>query len=292
MAETAHFFWHGTPLSLYEIACLTSFHHHGFQVLLWSYTGVKGPPGVVTRDAREILPIESLTKYTQRGVKGSLAAFSDAFRYTLLSKLAGWWFDTDLVCLRHADEFATLAASPLIVGRESENRLNGGVLRVADPQMQQAFLEELERSGDTFAWGWIGPQLITRVLTERGIADKALDPSVFYPLHWKRADLALRPDKFDDVEQACKGSYTFHIWNEMILLSAIPKNVLPPAGSFLHRRFVEHCPELAAGPSLPIATLAALLNASDEFRRLQEFERRVTGHPAFRVARRIAGLFS
>ena len=97
--EYANFFWHGASLSLQEYICISSFVKNGFKVRVYSYNNLTIPEGAELSDASEILPVTDLRKYTQAGMSGNLAAFSDAFRYHLIDKRGGWWFDTDVICL-------------------------------------------------------------------------------------------------------------------------------------------------------------------------------------------------
>lgn len=62
------------------------------------------PSGTVLKNADEILPAQAIFRYetgNQFGHgKGSLAGFSDIFRYKLLYEYGGWWTDMDITCLQ------------------------------------------------------------------------------------------------------------------------------------------------------------------------------------------------
>lgn len=262
-AEGAHFFWHGPALSVYERACISSFVVHGFSTHVWSYDPVVLPAGAVARDAAEILPRGDLTRYTQQGQPGNIAAFTDFFRYELLSLHDGWWFDTDVLCLKPADAF-TGFKQRLVVGYESNDLINGAVLRVHD----RAFARELKRRADAvaeagegcFQWGAVGPVLITTLSRDSEWAVQPVAPSVFYPIGWREADVVLDPTRRDEATERCQSSFSYHIWNEVIRRAAIPKTLMPPAGSFLHDAFVRVAPELQDVPALPLDTFKALID--------------------------------
>ena len=269
--ETAHFFWHGRPLSVYERACMASFVRQGFAVNLWCFDALNVPAGIVRRDAAEILPRSDLGKYTQGGMKANITAFSDAFRFTLLSKEPGWWFDCDVVCLRQSADFTALAAGKNIVcGREDRKTISVGVLHIPDTSLQHDLLEELATSGTDFPWAYIGPSLLTRVLTRLNLQSVAQPPQAFYPVSYLAPLLALHPDKIAEIQRLCQGAYTYHLWNEILRRLAIPKNILPPEGSWLHQEFIKALPEAAHLPCLEVSTLNALTPLPSVKRRVKE----------------------
>src|SRR5262249_37246996 len=84
-----------------EKLCLSSFLRTGYTVHLYTYQDVRGvPPDVVLQDANSILPESSIFKYAGDFGAGSYAGFADRFRYHLLAKKGGWYFDMDFVALR------------------------------------------------------------------------------------------------------------------------------------------------------------------------------------------------
>jgi hypothetical protein len=262
VAETAHFFWHGPPLSGYERACLASFREHGFRVVLWSYAGVQAPIGIERADAREVLPEAHLGRWNQAGVPGSLPAFSNAFRYQLLADHDGWWFDTDNLCLRPVEDFAAIPVDRFLACRQTDGQTGCGVLKAPDRTVPTLCTEELTRRGTVVGWGDLGPKLVQAVMAEEGI--EPVPPAYFYAVSYEQGDLALRPDRADEVAEACRDSYSYHYWHEIIRRWQIPKDVMPPRDSFLHRKFVAALPGLAARPTLPVEVLDAQMAANPQ----------------------------
>src|SRR4051812_10885773 len=86
--------WIG-QLSPLEQLCIRSFIVQGHPYHLYTYDALDNvPAGVTLQDAGQILP-KSLIFRNQLGKgKGSVAAFSDLFRYKLLLERGGWWVDT------------------------------------------------------------------------------------------------------------------------------------------------------------------------------------------------------
>src|SRR5262245_15998828 len=85
--------WIG-QLSPLERLCLSSFFAQGHSVHLYTYDAIeKVPQGVTLRDAATVLPSSQVFRNRLGKGKGSLAAFSDLFRYKLLLDEGGWWVD-------------------------------------------------------------------------------------------------------------------------------------------------------------------------------------------------------
>lgn len=98
--------WIGTALSNLELLTLRSFTHHGHEFHLWTYNKLvtEIPEGVSIMDANEIIPEAEVFRYKNSNQfghgKGSVAGFSDVFRYKLLFEKGGWWVDMDVTCLK------------------------------------------------------------------------------------------------------------------------------------------------------------------------------------------------
>src|SRR5579864_3873179 len=105
-----HGLWIGRRLSKLEQLTLRSFVQHGHDFNLWVYDELEEdpPPGVVLRDASEILPRQRIFVKAENdpsaGVgRKSYGPFSDLFRYKLLHDHGGIWVDMDVTCLRPFD---------------------------------------------------------------------------------------------------------------------------------------------------------------------------------------------
>ncbi|MEO9964296.1 MAG: glycosyltransferase [Reichenbachiella sp.] len=65
------------------------------------------PNGTVINDANKIIRAEDIFSYNHSNQfghgQGSVAGFSDIFRYKLLYEMGGWWTDMDITCLRPLD---------------------------------------------------------------------------------------------------------------------------------------------------------------------------------------------
>lgn len=255
----AHFFWHGPALSLYETACLMSFLKQGIEVNLHTFNRtLQVPPGVVLRDASALARPEEVLAYTQGGHPGSIAAFTDIFRYRVLAVAPGWWFDTDVFCLAHAARYEELqkTSKGLLLGLEEPGKVNGAVLHVSDPALARVLEQKAEAVGKVFEWGAIGPGLVTQFMQDFPDRVTALEQRHFYPVHYLEVERFFRPDDLAGCLRDCEGAACVHLWNEFLRRWRIPKNILPCEGSYLAHLF--------AGVGMSVAPMAALPNDTFE----------------------------
>ncbi len=236
--DVANFLWVNGRLSLYESKCIESFLAKGFRVHVYSYEDIVIPTGAVLKDAREVLPESEVFTYTQEGKKGNLAAFSDAFRYEIVKKGLGWWFDADVFCLKDVKAWVDLASQKSVVlAWEDDLLINGAVMYVNDENFHELIAKKLKIAGKKFQWGEIGPRMITEVIKELGMENEVLNKSSFYPVHWTQFNKLLDESDKGVCEQLSQESFSLHLWNEFFTLYAIPKELYPPEGSFLDSLF-------------------------------------------------------
>jgi len=225
-------FWHGPALSRLEQLCISSFVHHGHRVLLHVYEEPGGvPPGVTLCDAQAIIPREQVFIHASTG---SLAPFSDWFRYRLLHERGGLWADTDMVCLR-----PFIHPETMIFGWQDESTINNAVLGLPPRHALAAVMIErcespnralpgdswkirrrklqrrlLGHSAANAAWGNSGPRGLTQAINEQNHTAAAVPFWHFYPIsyaNWHTVfDSSLR-----DNPGLTAGSHGLHLWNEM-----------------------------------------------------------------------------
>lgn len=224
--------WIG-QLSKMERLCIKSFQYHGHKFVLYVYDDVGVVPfGTEVRDACNIISRSELAHFVKRG---SLAGFSDLFRWELLRVQGGYWVDMDMVCLAPFDFI-----EEVIFGYQQDNIPAQGVLRF--PENHVAVVEMLDRSmnpnkfrpedsvrrkikkilrkilGNSRAWiDWAegGGPIGFRYTVERHklwMYGKAY--TVFYPVHnthfWSIFDATFAND-----ESFFSETRAIHLWNEV-----------------------------------------------------------------------------
>ncbi len=226
-------------------------------------------------NANEVFDISRTTEYTQAGKKGDLAAFSDVFRYKVLEMFGGWWFDADVLCIKDANEFSQLQHNRMVAGWQDNATVNGAVLYFSDQSLVNQLNNDVANFGFDFSWGAIGPELITSFVRLHNLQSEMQVTNIFYPVALSEFDLILRPDCAPECFARTQNAFTVHLWNEILRRYKIPKNMMPPKGSFLHSRFVQAVPELGKELCLSVASLDTLMSKRDNrisqrFKRLRE----------------------
>jgi hypothetical protein len=261
MTVTANFFWHGPKLRLYERACLASFVKAGLTVHLHTFNDtLLVPEGVVRCDAGKFAHKDEVTSLTQGGKSGSIAAFTDLFRYRLFKSEPGWWFDTDVYCLAPAAAFEAIEKTSrgLLVGEEEPGKLNGAVLFVSDPTVAVELERRADAVGKSFPWGAIGPGLITDYVRETPGRCTTVPPETFYPIHYQEADMFFRVSDRAECERRGSKALSVHLWNEILTNWKVPVELMPCRGSYLAELFLKTDARVEPEAALPEATLEDL----------------------------------
>lgn len=226
--------WIGPRLSALERACVQSFLAKGHRFNLYVYDTVDDvPAGCTLLDAASIIPRAQIFEHVGGPGHGSLAGFSDMFRYKLLYELGGWWTDLDVFCLTD-----TLPDLPIVIGRQDAALINGALLRF--PPRHAAMAEahgESVAKGNSIAWAEIGPELLTRYVAEDKIVTTVLPQPILYPLHFSQFWAVFDPRRTAHAAETIRGSACLHLWNEMIRRHGLDKDVLPPHGSLLRNLY-------------------------------------------------------
>lgn len=216
--------WVEGDLTNLEILSIKSFLANGHDYHLYSYQHPSNPPrGVKLCDGRELLPDSSIFVYKQGRGAGSVSAFSNLFRYTLLHEKGGYWTDTDVICLQPFD-----FNEDFVFGQE---RTRDGQFKVAScviktpakSPLTQFCLEECSKVEiDNLQWGEIGPILVTRAVNQFGLQHLVKPPEAFCPSDWWKVDQEIVGSLGGRVELG--NSYAVHLWNEMWRRNGFMKN--------------------------------------------------------------------
>lgn len=199
--------WIG-ELSPLERLCMASFVHCGHTFELFRYEPVDDvPPGVVVRDAADILPPARIHRNQLGKGKGSYAAFADVFRYQMLSDLGGWWVDMDVFCLRPFD-----FAAPYVLGAEDKPVANGVIKAPRGCPLMKRICREAQEIDLSKVWWNETGDIVGEAVADLGLMRYVLPAETFSPILWTQLpDYALGKRRFEPNGR----SYAVHLYHEM-----------------------------------------------------------------------------
>lgn len=212
-----------------ERLCIASFVRHNIAYNLYVYDEpVRPPPGVVLKDAATILPRDKIFRYSAGEFnRGSIAGFTNLFRYTLIQQLGGWWVDTD-VCLVSPFEcdqeevyFEELSQTESFHVSSSCFKASAG-----SPVMADCLKRFAEKDVTGIVHGETGPRLLTDSILSLGKRSVVLDHKKLTPIpwwEWRRL--------FYDESISLEGWHAVHFWNAMVTAEQLDKNARFPVGA-------------------------------------------------------------
>ncbi len=157
--KKVHGLWIGTELSILELLTLQSFINQGHEFFLWVYDEIKTPLPVEVKikDANEILPASKIFRYKNTNKyghgQGSVAGFSDLFRYKLLYEKGGWWADMDVTCLKPLE-----ISAPYFFRSHHDLAVVGNAMKCeAKSELMLRCFEETEKTVDKNNTDWLKP---------------------------------------------------------------------------------------------------------------------------------------
>lgn len=226
-------FWVGPRLGDLHAACLQSFVRQGHRTVLHVYEAPEDAPlGVELADASKLMNKDRIITYEKTG---SLAFAADIFRFELQAAGGGIYVDCDCYCIRPLDD------DDYIFGWEDNNFIATSVLKLpADSptvaamraiptpgfippwekkrrKLQYRFMAAIGRPVPLgkMRWATMGPRGFTYYAHKHGIAAKAQDIDVFYPLNPSNFQRLKAPGlTIEDI--ATPRSRIIHLWNEML----------------------------------------------------------------------------
>ena len=255
--------WVEGPLSYVEQLCVQSFLDAGHEVTLYHYGQVdRVPNGATLEHGSAILDRDN---FIAHGRTGSMALFSDVFRYHMLTKLDRTiWADTDAYCMR---PFTTKTGH--FYGWESDHHINGGVLGF--PQDSEALAGLLEMSDDEYSipfwysdgakaklqaqadagnpvhvsdlpWGVWGPHAVTAWVHRTGEDKYAFEREVLYPVPFQNRRHMVNGRKRAMAEKwLTDKTLSIHLYGRRIRqFLASRENGLPDEGGLIDHLLKKH----------------------------------------------------
>lgn len=231
--DTVRSFWHGPPLNPYLLICLHSFVRRGCRVEVFSYAQDPGfPEWIIARDAREIVPAQTVLVYRKGQGAGSPSLHSNLFRFALLDRLGGWWIDTDVALLR-----GPLPSAPYFFAVEQDHFANSVMKFPKGHALMAQGAERCRQASMDVAWGVTGPTLFTRLVRRHKLDDWAVPPEQGCPFIWSDVPALFDPARTDEMTARSSQSRFMHLCWEMWRRIGIPGDLGPPIGSFLDQQF-------------------------------------------------------
>lgn len=229
-------FWFGKSLPPCTTLCMKSFIDHGHEYDLYSYGSVDVPEGVRVLDANEILPRSEIFMNQRGAARGSVAGFSDIFRYRLLMLRGGWWVDTDVVCLS-----SKVPEGEIFIERESEELICNAVIKFPKGhQFVEALYENSREAGKMITWAQTGPLLFSALARETGLWDQAGFQDQAYPIHWTDAFLPVTNRGRAAAYEKTRTASFLHLWNEIFRRKGSLALHNPARESFLADLYKKH----------------------------------------------------
>jgi hypothetical protein len=221
-------FWDG-ELSSLETLCMTSFLRHGVGYNLYVYDEpARVPSGVILKDADAILPRNKVFRYAAGEFNlGSIAGFTNLFRYTVIHQRGGWWIDTD-VCLIRPFEFGqeelyfeeSSQTEPFYVSNSCFKAPPGSTI------MADCLRRFSEKDVTRVVHGETGPRLLTDSILSLDNRALVLGNEQVAPIpwwEWRRL--------FYDESVSLDGWQAVHFWNAMITAEDLNKNARFPSNA-------------------------------------------------------------
>jgi mannosyltransferase OCH1-like enzyme len=234
--KLAYFLWIGSDLP--EIARISIFSsiHAGFKTILFTdrKQSIHSSNLEIVNWQEIKLPWTPNQVYLKSEKKPCYAAFSDLFRFKLLSENDGWWFDCDTVILRSASDFDELLhPEKITVGREDDEIINGAVIgSIGKHQARYLYETAINKFPVLDCWGVVGPALITTMIKKCDVSAQVVDREYFYPIHHNDVFQLYLPEYCDALRPRESHWYCLSLWSEVLSRSGL-KYLAPPTGSYL-----------------------------------------------------------
>jgi hypothetical protein len=175
--------------------------------------------------------------FYRRGASiGSVAGFTNMFRYRLLLLRGGWWVDTDVLCLS-----PQVPDDAWFLEREDDTTIGNAIMKFSEGHAFVGGLYEASRAaGRDVVFGQTGPTLITALARQQGMWDQAGPPSRAYPVHYDDAFLPVTVSGREATRDKTRSAAFLHLWNEVFRRAGSMALHNPPNGSFLADLYRTH----------------------------------------------------
>jgi mannosyltransferase OCH1-like enzyme len=188
-------FWYGNKLDELSLFCINSWVKHGYEFHLWSYTEYK-IPGVIFKNAEDLLPSESYFTYDKGHSAGTPVAFSNYFRAVLLYEIGGLYVDLDMLCVK---PYRFVQDYVFCEQEHSAFSLSIGTSIIYVKERNQPIFKDwcesiLEKRKESIRHGDLGPDLFTSLVKKYSLHNYTLSKEYFNPVDWENSEeMFIRP---------------------------------------------------------------------------------------------------
>lgn len=235
--------WVGPRLRWIEQLSMKTYLLNGWRYRLYVYDEPEGvPEGVEICDATAVMPRSAIFREGDGSGahKGSLGAFSDLFRYALLTRIGGLWTDTDVVNLRAFEP----AGQRLVCSEWTDAGLIGpnGAMMAApanDPMQRQALAAAEEvLATEAMHFARIGPELLAELLGQGGQQGyQVLPPHFLNPIGWMETGRLLQPFGATRQLPVLQNAHNLHVYTETWRLIGLGLSEPPKGDGFLPKLY-------------------------------------------------------
>jgi hypothetical protein len=246
---TAQSLWIGRRLRWIEQLCISSYLAKGWRFHLYVYDEPENvPDGCELHDAAAIIPRADVFVEGQGSAvhAGSIGAFSDLFRYRLLSMRGGLWTDTDVINFKTYDpsgrRFVCTEFSDAGVAT-----VTGSIM--AAPAGDEFAVRAYDRARALLAdrnmfFTRIGPYLLAELVLEMGIEKVEIMPPQFLgPITPMNAALLFQPFNLVAARKDFQQLINIHAYTEIYRVFGFALDQPPDPESFIGRLYADQFPE-------------------------------------------------
>ena len=232
MSNIIQSLWIGPSLSKLEQVCLKSFVDNGHEFHLYTYEHVDNiPSGIIIKDGNEILDKSEIFRYQN----GSVSAFSNLFRFTLLYKKGGIWVDTDVICVKpflFEDEIVIMSEP---CDKYEQTFVCAGLLKFpkgSDITKEAVRIQRINKdkilSGE-IKWG-SGPACVKKLVEKFNLEKYVLKWNSMCSCAYHHAHTIFIPNEkpypsiIDNINDIPDNMVGIHVWNEILRRMNLDKN--------------------------------------------------------------------
>lgn len=252
--------WIGERLSKVEQLSIKSFLDNGHEYHLYVYNSIDHiPKGTTILDANKIISGDKIFQLKNGWGKGSYSAFADLFRFKLLLEKGGWWFDTDIICLKPLQ----VQEKDLIIATSFEDQwgicANNCVLKASagHPLLEKLYEEANSADVNEIKFGQTGVHLLQTIVKEMKLEEYFSLYTYFNPISWRDVGYYILGKKTlkeymkESVRPYIKpstmegkaitdDSYCVHFWNEVWRQNGWDKNGIYAKDSLFEKLKKKH----------------------------------------------------